>query len=127
MEILIEHDVTELDPVDPAQFADEVRTASSNFRVGSEVCLETEQIRMWNFVLPPGYRHPFHCHRTNYCWICTAAGTALQRLPDGRRFLQKMNVGEIDYAQSSESEPLIHDLENVGPTTLRFVTIELLD
>jgi hypothetical protein len=81
---------------------------------------------MWDFVLPPGYRHPFHCHRINYCWICTSAGIAVQRLPDGRRSRQRVRLGEVAYLEASESKPLIHDIENAGVTTLRFVTIELL-
>jgi hypothetical protein len=28
---------------------------------------------------------------------------------------------------ASEADPMIHDLENAGETTLRFVTVELLD
>jgi beta-alanine degradation protein BauB len=120
------HDVTELTPFDPAEFAEEIRAAATNFRVATECQLETDRIRVWDFVLQPGYRHPFHCHRTNYCWICTASGSAIQRLPDGQRSLQRFRIGDTDYLEASESNPLIHDIESVGDSTLRFVTIELL-
>jgi hypothetical protein len=126
MESSIAHDVTGLDFFDPVALQDEIRAAGTNFRVATDVVLETDEIRIWDFALPPGYRHPFHCHRTNYCWICTAAGTAVERLPDGRRFVQRVRLGEVDYLAASKSNPLIHDIENVGNSTLRFVTIELL-
>jgi hypothetical protein len=34
-------------------------------------------------------------------------------------------LGETKYLVHSWEDPLVHDLENVGPTTLRFVTVEL--
>jgi hypothetical protein len=37
-----------------------------------------------------------------------------------------VRLGEVAYLEASESKPLIHDIENAGVTTLRFVTIELL-
>jgi hypothetical protein len=35
-------------------------------------------------------------------------------------------LGETLYLENSAEQPLIHDLENVGDTRLRFVTVELL-
>ena len=36
-------------------------------------------------------------------------------------------VGETKYLEHTPDSALIHDLENVGDSTLRFVTVELLD
>jgi hypothetical protein len=127
MESLIAHKVTELDPFDPLTFEDEIRAAGANFRVATRVVLETDQIRIWDFLLAPGYRHPFHCHRTNYCWVCTVPGRGIQRLSDGTMTLSEFSVGEVDFLEASPQSPLIHDLENVGDAPLRFTTIELLN
>jgi hypothetical protein len=35
-------------------------------------------------------------------------------------------VGDTQYLDLSPANPMIHDLENVGKTTLQFVTVELL-
>ena len=34
--------------------------------------------------------------------------------------------GDTNYSEHSVGDPLIHDLENVGDSVLRFVTVELL-
>ncbi len=75
----------------------------------------------------PGYRHPFHCHRVNYCWVCTVPGRSIQRLTDGTMTLSKFSLGEVDFLEASPQSPLIHDLENVCDAPLRFTTIELLN
>jgi hypothetical protein len=36
-------------------------------------------------------------------------------------------VGETKYLEHTAETALIHDLENIGDTDLRFVTVELLD
>jgi oxalate decarboxylase/phosphoglucose isomerase-like protein (cupin superfamily) len=114
------------DSFDPANFEDEIGAASTNFRIATAVLLETGEVRIWDFLLPPAYRHPFHCHRTNYCWVCTMPGRGLQRLTDGTMTLRQFSVGEVDFSYASPDAPLIHDLENVGDAPLRFSTIELL-
>ena len=120
------HIALEESSFDPADFADEIGDAADNPRVATTILLETDEIRMWDFHLPPGYRHPFHCHRTNYCWVCTVPGRGLQRLTDGTMTLWEFSVGEVDFSRASPDAPLIHDLENVGDAPLRFSTIELL-
>lgn len=118
--------VAELETFDPVDFEDEIRAAGTNFRVGTTILLESAEIRMWDFHLPPGYRHPFHCHRLNYCWVCTVPGRGRQRFTDGTMTVQQFSVGQVDFSHASPDAPLIHDLENVGETPLRFSTIELL-
>ena len=34
-------------------------------------------------------------------------------------------AGETKYLVHSADDPMIHDLENVGSTTMRFITVEL--
>ena len=51
----------------------------------------------------------------------------LQRLGDGSYWVTDYRVGDTSYLEHTPENALIHDLENVGDTTLRFVTVELLD
>ena len=50
---------------------------------------------------------------------------ALQRYPDGTFVVRDYGPGETKYLVHSPDDTLIHDLENVGSTTMRFVTVEL--
>jgi hypothetical protein len=54
-------------------------------------------------------------------------GTGRQRSPDGSFKVRRYEVGDTQYSEHSPADPMIHDLENAGETTLRFVTVELLD
>jgi hypothetical protein len=51
----------------------------------------------------------------------------LQRFSDGTFVVRDYLVGETKYLEHTPDSALIHDLENVGDSTLRFVTVELLD
>ena len=50
-----------------------------------------------------------------------------QRFADGTFVVRDYLVGETRFLEHSEDDYLIHDLENIGESTLRFVTVELLD
>jgi hypothetical protein len=52
-------------------------------------------------------------------------GRGLQRFADGTRVTRDYALGETRYLVHTREDPLIHDLENVGDSTLRFVTVEL--
>jgi hypothetical protein len=55
----------------------------------------------------------------------TEPGRGLQRFVDGTFVIRDYELGETRYLEHSPQDPLIHDLENVGDTTLRFVTVAL--
>ena len=50
----------------------------------------------------------------------------LQRFADGTFIIRDYLVGETKYLEHTPDTALIHDLENVGSSPLRFVTVELL-
>jgi beta-alanine degradation protein BauB len=81
---------------------------------------------VWEVRLDPGERGPFHAHATDYFWTVVESGRGLQRLADGTFIVRDYVLGETVFLTNSPESPLIHDLENVGETTLRFVTVELL-
>lgn len=111
---------------DVGEFTSELAEAATNFEVGTGVWFENERIRVWEILLEPGERGPFHSHITNYFWTVVAGGRGLQRFTDGTFAVRDYSVGETKYLEHTQETALIHDLENIGETTLRFVTVELL-
>ena len=106
-------------------YTEELAWARHNHDIGTSLWLENDHIRVFETRLEPGERGPFHIHDRTYFWTVVDAGRGLQRFPDGTYSVQDYAVGETKYLVHSQEEPLIHDLENVGETTLRFVTVEL--
>jgi hypothetical protein len=112
---------------DPADFREELDAAPSNKQLGTSVWFENERIRVWEVLLEPGERGAFHSHTSNYFWTVVEGSRGLQRFSDGTYVIRDYAVGETKYLEHSPESALIHDLENIGESTLRFVTVELLD
>ncbi len=112
---------------DQTQFSDELAAAPTNYAVGTDVWFENHRVRVWEILLEPGERGPFHIHTTNYFWTVVEGSRGLQRFADGTYAVRDYVVGETKYLENSPANSLIHDLENIGDTRLRFVTVELLD
>ena len=112
---------------DGRDYEAELSSAPSNFDVGTTLRFENERIRVWEVLLQPGERGPFHSHVTNYFWTVVEGGRGLQRFSDGTYIVREYQVGETRNLDYTPETALIHDLENVGATTLRFITVELLD
>jgi hypothetical protein len=115
----------EIDTYDTALFADELAAAPSNHDIGTSLLFENDHIRVFEVRLETGERGAFHIHDKPYFWTVVDEGRGLQRFPDGTSIVHQYPLGETAYRAQSEDDPLIHDLENVGETTLRFVTVEL--
>jgi hypothetical protein len=111
---------------DPAEFRDELETAASNLDVGTRLWFQNDRIKVWEIRLAPGERGPFHAHTRRYFWTVVEAGIGRQRSPDGTFKVRRYEVGDTQYLEQSPPTPMIHDLENLGDSTLRFITVELL-
>lgn len=109
----------------PLDFADELAAAADNRQLGTRVWFENDHIQVWEVRLEPGERGAFHVHDQTYFWTVTEPGRGLQRFVDGTFVVRDYELGETRYLEHSPQDPLIHDLENVGDTTLRFVTVAL--
>lgn len=120
-------EVTEEGAFDPAEFQDELAVAVGNLEVGTRLWFQNDRIKVWEIDLAPGERGPFHAHTRRYFWTAVEGGTGRQRSPDGTLKVRRYEVGDTQYSEPSLADPMIHDLENAGETTLRFVTVELLD
>jgi beta-alanine degradation protein BauB len=112
---------------DPAEYAEELAAAPRNHEVGTTVWFENDRIRVWEILLQPGERGPFHAHTRNYFWTVVEGSTGLQRFADGTFAVRDYGVGDTKYLEHTPDTALIHDLENIGDTPLRFVTVEFLD
>lgn len=110
---------------DTTAFADELARAQDNHEIGTTCQFDNDHVRVWEVRLEPGQRGPFHIHDQNYFWTVVEPGRGLQRFADGTYVVRDYQLGETRYLTHSPDDPMIHDLENVGETTLRFVTVEL--
>jgi oxalate decarboxylase/phosphoglucose isomerase-like protein (cupin superfamily) len=119
-------EVVEQGSFDPAEFGSELAVAASNLDVGTRLLFQNDRVKVWEIRLAPGERGPFHAHTRRYFWTAVEAGTGRQRLPDGSFTVRRYEAGDTQYLDLSPADPMIHDLENVGDSTLRFVTVELL-
>jgi hypothetical protein len=109
------------------QYRDELDAAPTNYEIATTLLFENERIRVWEMLLGPGERIPFHCHRTPYFWVCHEAGTGIQRFPDGTMLHVEFAPHDTDFLDEERLRTEgIHDLENTGSTTARFTTVELL-
>ena len=120
-------DIVEEGVFDPEDFSGELALAPDNHDVGTKLWFENQRIRVWEVQLQPGERGPFHAHARNYFWTVVEPGRGLQRFADGTFVVRDYMVGETKYLEHTPATALIHDLENVGTTSLRFVTVEILD
>jgi beta-alanine degradation protein BauB len=110
---------------DVGDFADELAAASGNHELGTSMWFENDRVRVFEVRLEPGERGPFHVHDRTYFWTVVDPGRGLQRFDDGTYVVRDYRLGETRYLVHSPQDSLVHDLENVGATTLRFVTVEL--
>ena len=106
-------------------FADELAVAGENRELGTSLWFENDHVRIFEVSLGPGGRGPFHVHDATYFWTVVEPGRGLQRFADGSFVVRDYALGDTKYLIHSPEDPLVHDLENVGETTLRFVTVEL--
>jgi quercetin dioxygenase-like cupin family protein len=111
---------------DPSDFSAELAEAATNHEVGSKLLFDNDRVRVWEVRLEPGDRCSFHSHTHPYFWTCVSEGTGRQRSSDGAIRTGRYEVGQTYFSEHSVADPLVHDLENVGETVLRFVTVELL-
>jgi hypothetical protein len=99
---------------------------AQNHNVGTKLLLENDRVRVWEIRLGPGDRAPFHWHTSPYFFVCVEAGRSRSRFPNGYYVDDDSEVGDTVFLDIAPGEPHVHDLENIGSTTLRFTTVELL-
>jgi hypothetical protein len=119
--------IVESGTYDLSEFEEELRLAPSNHQIGTSLRFENARVRVFEVRLEPGERGPFHIPDRSYFWTVVDPGRGRQRLADGTYAVRDYRLGETRFLEHSASNALIHDLENVGDSLLRFITVELLD
>ena len=110
---------------DVAEFARELNGEPST-NVGTRLLFENERVKVWEIALKPGERAPFHRHTHPYFYVCVDPGRVRTRFPNGYYVEGDEEIGGVAFMEHSTENPGIHDLENVGTTTIRYTTVELL-
>lgn len=98
---------------------------AGNGMVGQRLLSETEEVRVWRIELQPGERVGFHKHVLNYFWTATSSGKSRSRYADGKVADTSYQVGDTRHYYFGAGESMVHDLTNIGETTLSFTTVEL--
>lgn len=109
---------------DVADFAAELHAPSTE--VGTRLLFSNDRVKVWEIVLGPGRRAPFHRHVHPYFYVCASPGRVRTRFPNGHFVEGDEEAGGFAYMQHTPENPGIHDLENVGDTTVRYTTVEVL-
>lgn len=99
--------------------------AINNDRIGTDLVLETQQMRVWQIHLEPGATLRAHRHDRPYFWTVLTAGKARSRYMDGNVVDIVYQRGESKYFPELSADNLfVHDITNTGNTPLMFVTVE---
>ncbi len=98
--------------------------AGRNYDVGGKLLSETDRVKVWEIRLAPGERLPAHKHVLDYFWTVLTAGESEQHTEDGTTRRVSYEPGTTRHYTFGPGEYLMHDLCNVGTTTLIFITVE---
>jgi beta-alanine degradation protein BauB len=108
----------------PGELQDELQRNFGNGCVGSRLVSETDTLRVWHLTLQPGERIGFHRHVLDYFWTVMTDGAARSHYHDGRTAETAYKAGDTKHFSYGPGEWMMHDLENIGETTLVFTTVE---
>lgn len=97
-----------------------------NGQVGTTLVFENDRVRVWDLTLAPGQRVAAHRHVLDYFWVAVEPGRSRQHTHDGTTREVVYEAGEARFYRFGEGEYLLHDLENIGTTPLKFHTVELM-
>ena len=101
------------------------RTNIYNGAIGSDFVFENESVRVWHMTLKPGEKMPVHRHVLTYFWTAITPGRFLQRTYDGTTYESDYEAGLTHFYDVGKGEFALHNLENVGNTTMIFCAVEL--
>lgn len=95
-------------------------------RLGEELLVTNDQVRVWRDHLPPGKAQPIHIHRNPYLAIVIQGGVG-QTVTADNTLLDSFDFepGQALYF-GPEMVPVTHSLQNIGDHTLEILIVELL-
>ncbi|MGG6232166.1 hypothetical protein [Tenacibaculum sp. SDUM215027] len=93
--------------------------------IGQKLLLENKRIKVWNIQLKAGSSLPFHKHDKPYFYVCHTKGISRSYYSNGSIIETQYEPNDIKYFKDLNAENFfIHNLENIGNTTLHFTTVE---
>ncbi|WDZ80139.1 hypothetical protein PWG15_32500 (plasmid) [Ensifer adhaerens] len=99
--------------------------AAINDRIGTELVLDGEALRVWHLRLKPGETLRPHRHDRPYFWTALTDGKARSRSGDGRVTDVVYRAGDTrHFGDLTPETAFVHDLTNTGDAELVFVTAE---
>lgn len=100
----------------------------NNTEVGEKIVFQNEEFRVWSIHLPANQSLPFHKHCKRYFWTALTSGKSRSYYHDGTISETEYETGATLYFEDLNDENyFVHNLENIGETTLIFTTVEFLD
>ena len=103
----------------------EFRDNAYNGQIGTDLVFENDRVRVWHMTLQPGEAMPVHRHVLTYFWTAITPGRFLQRTYDGTTYESDYPAGLTHFYDVRYGEYALHNLENVGETTMIFCAVEL--
>ncbi|MEL7153388.1 MAG: DUF1330 domain-containing protein [Pseudomonadota bacterium] len=103
----------------------EFRDNAYNGQIGTDLVFENDRVRVWHMTLQPGEAIPVHRHVLTYFWTAITPGRFLQRTYDGTTYVSDYEAGLTHFYDVGYGEYALHNLENVGDTTMIFCAVEL--
>lgn len=95
--------------------------------IGEKIVLETDSYRVWTIHLPAGKKLPFHKHHRPYFWIALSEGKSRSYYMDGSVVESEYTSSQVmNFPDLNDDNYFVHNLENIGGTTLVFTTVEFL-
>ena len=119
--------IISLDPKWPLSLKEEFANAVENGHVGMSLISTSERVRIWHIALAPGDRLPVHKHVLDDFWTALSNGKGRLHFHDGRTVEHDYFFGETLHSKYPRGKFMMHDLENIGETELRFITVEFLN
>jgi len=113
-----------IDTPQPDWVRAEFAANATNGRVGSRLVSETDTVRVWHIELKPGERLPVHRHVLSYFWTAMTPGRARSHHQDGTTVEVDYVAGDTRHLDFGPGDSMMHDLANIGETTLVFATVE---
>jgi len=108
-------------PLTPAQIA----AGRANDRIGTELVLETPQMRVWHLRLAPGEVAPPHRHDRSYFWTVLTDGRSRSDHDDGRSVETTYSAGDTrHFPDLTPQTGFVHNLTNIDDSEPVFVTVE---
>ena len=105
--------------------AQDISKACMNDRIGTDLVLETQAMRIWHLRIAPGETLAAHRHDRPYFWTVLTDGQGRARFGDGRIIDITYRIGDTkNFNDLDPDKNFVHDLTNTGEAELVFVTVE---